>query len=112
MEPQEPCAATGQNQVLDSQRQSQAGSSELSTWQLNCDRPRFRMAEPVMVLTVGDDVYFDLGVVVGLEWCPPCTCIPGWWYSIKFTHGPSQGLQEQVPEGDLTLLAIRPPRRF
>ena len=108
MQPQKPSAATGPHQVLDSQRQNQAGSPELSTWKLICDRPQFRLAEPVMALKVGDSVYFDLGVVVGLEWCPPDTSVHGWWYCIKFTDGPSQGLPEQVPEGELTLMAIRP----
>lgn len=108
MQPQKPSTATVTHQILDSQGQNQAGSPELSAWKLNCDRPQFRLAEPVMLCTVGDAIYFGIGVVVGLEWCPPHTSIHGWWYAIKLTDGHNPGLTDYVPEGDLTLLAIRP----
>jgi hypothetical protein len=69
--------------------------------------PSLAIGEPVMIVSPGDTVIMDFGYIRGLEWCPDYSRIKGWWYSIQFTEGPSQGYQDWVPESDLCSLSLK-----
>lgn len=60
--------------------------------------PKYPLGLLVVLIDCCETVLIDWGYIVGMELNPKDTFIPGWWYAVKFTDGPSKGFQEWTPE--------------